>query len=255
MKKTLIFLLLVCVSLFTLTGCGKGVSTKKAATEDEFDDFIEDKLDAFQELLEDDFSMEIKYSFSNESKTGSNSLKEKTKVEGRMIFDGNKPEKSSFYYKITATASSVEYGKEGKVKGSEKYKEECTLTDETLYRSVETSSKLGESKWSESYKEKTDVEDNVSVALMGFLSQFGVNDFLSFFTGNQKYIDGDKCLLITSTPANHIEVTLTFNGDDLVSIECNEKSYGYESELKIEFKDVKSISKPKDASKYKKADE
>ena len=87
MKKTLVFLLLVCVTLFTLTGCGKGVSTKKLATEDEIEEFFEDKYDAFYEMMEEKYSFSFEYSSSSKFEEGADSGSAKIKYEGRVIID------------------------------------------------------------------------------------------------------------------------------------------------------------------------
>ena len=250
MKKTLVFLLLVCISLFTLTGCGK-VSTKKAATEDEIEEFFEDKFDAFEEMMEDGYSFSFKYSEKRDAKRGSSSSSYKMKAEGRVTIDPDKMEKSAMYAKGSMTSKGVSYGEEGKVKSSSKQKIEVTVVNETLYEALEYTEKDGESKWEGSTKEKTDVEDRVSSTIASYLSQVGISNLSNFFIGNQYYIDGDKCLVITSTTEGHSEVLLKFDGDDLESIQVLKKSYGYEAELTIKFGKVKSISKPSNSSKYK----
>lgn len=252
MKKTLVFLLLVCVTLFTLTGCGKGVSTKKLATEDEIEEFFEDKYDALYEMTEEKYSFSFEYSSSSKFEEGADSGSAKIKYEGRVIIDKEKPEKSALYVKGSQTSKGVEYGSEGKTKYSGKAKVEYIIFDEVSYEAIEVTEKNGESKYVESHKEKIDVEEEAALyAIMSRLQTCQIGNFESFFEGEQYYIDGDKCLVVTSTASRHVEVTLKFEKDELVSISVLQKSYNSKTEIEIKFGDVKSISKPKNASKYK----
>lgn len=256
MKKTLVFLLLVCLSLFTLTGCGKGVSTEKAATEDEKEDFFEDKLEELEEMFEDEISFSFKNVTKTETKEGADSSSNKTITEGRAIISYEDVEDSSFYVKETITEKSVEYGSQGKVKSSTKGTIETTLVNLILYVATDGTMKSGESVHKVDGKEKTDLEEastNALINILGKVTKYANPE--SYFDGERVYIDGDKCLIVQSTSESHIETTLTFDGNTLVSVEIIEKAYGYESETTIKYGDVKEISKPKDASKYKSVEE
>lgn len=252
MKKTLAFLLLVCISLFTLTGCGKGVSTKKPATLDEFEDFKEEKLEALEEM----FKEEMVYSFKMITKTKINeglvSGDQTEKLEGRVSIDMEDVEKSSLYIKRSISAKGTTYEEGSKTKISTKSEVETTLVNGTLYESYKLSSKYGESKAESTEKVKIDVEDLIDFNYINSLIDIGRVEQL--FQGQQVYIDGDKCLLITSTINYHTEILLKFDGDELVSAEVTTKTCNSESKLEIKIGKIKSISKPKNESKYESID-
>ena len=250
MKKTLLFLLLVCISLFTLTGCGKGVSTKQMATEDEIEEFFKDKLEAMAEMFEEEMTYSFKMSYKRTFAEGADEGTETYKSKGRVSIDVEDLENSSIYVKTTTTIKGVEYGSEGKTKVSGKDVEESTLVQGVLYTSVESSYKEGESESKSSSKTKVEVEGSAAVSSVIAKLVGNVGSVENLINGEQIYIDGDKCLIVSSTTESHTEVTLVFDGDELVSAHVETKSYNYEYELDIEYGKIKSISKPSNASKY-----
>lgn len=249
MKKTLVFLLFVCISLFTLTGCGKGVSTKKLATEEEYEEYMEDKLDALEEMFEEEFSYSFKCVIKTKKADATSEYTQTRKIEGRVSVDMNDLEKTSAYVKTTTTLKGTEYSKSGKNRVSTKGTIERTVVDGKFYELCEVTQKHGESKYEDFTKTKYEIPENI--VLEQIITMIDGIGFEKSFDGEKIYIDGDKCLLVTSTLNEHREITLKFNGDKLESVQYVLKTNTTETKIAIEYGKIKSISKPSKSSEYK----
>ena len=248
MKKTLVFLLLICLSLLTLTGCGKGnVSTKKLATEEEISEFFEEKeLDG---LFEDEISYNFKISYKAEKCQGANEETVKLSAKGRARVDFSNAEADS-YLKGTFSRKGVEYSEEGKTKYSYKVTEELTTLDDKVYLYSKVKSTYGESKGTSEEKTKDGGEGIVNQYASEFLQEVLSN----MGDDGRVYIDGDNCVMISSTTHAHTELVMIFDGDELETMYYTQKTFESELEVTIEFEDIEKISKPSNSSSYKKAE-
>lgn len=254
MKKTLVFLLLVCISLFTLTGCGKGVSTKKLATEEEIEDFFDDKSEALADMLEDEVSLSFTVSVNEKREDGADSYSTKTNVKGRLSADPEEIEDASLYVEATLKGKGVEYTSEGKVKSSSKGTTEITVVGGKIYTYIKSENKTGESKTSFESKTKGDFEDSIETLpvdmIYGYLEN--IDELAAMLSGTQIYIEDDKCLIVISSTDSHTEIVLEFDGDELLSVDIFSKTYEREIKASIEIEeDIKKVTKPSDASSYK----
>ena len=132
MKKTLIILLLVCVSLFSLTGCNKNKVKGELATEKELDKFWDKLSDIFADMSDEEVSYEFKSHEKSVAVEKSSKTESEVKVEGRIYFNYDKESKCYGYSKKVETIKGKEYTVSGKEKHSSK-----STTETTLYNIIE----------------------------------------------------------------------------------------------------------------------
>lgn len=244
MEKTILSLLLICLTLFTLTGCKYELKTKNKATDEEVVDFFEEKN--IDDIFRYNVSFNFKMTYTEEKVIGVQEETTKMKVKGRASLNLNTYEGET-YYKGSLKSKGTSYINGYKEKFSSKVKEEIVqLEDGKTYLSVDRKDVFGESRNRSNIKTRDEDDSVLSVYVVEYLS----NALSGIGSKGAIYIDGDDCVIISSTKTNHFEIVLLFDDDELEAMQYSVKTAESKLEVTIEFGEIKEIKKPSNSSKY-----
>ena len=249
-KNSLLICALMSLSLF---GCGYSrFDMSKLATEEEIAEFFEEKdLDEVKE----ECNFEIVVEVEDEDKSGSETSK--VELEGRIITDSD-DETIEMYYEAKATAKTTSYSADGKNTTKSTVKEEftCLMDDDEFVFYINQSNDSSSDYHSYKSERKIKTYDADEAFFGGYIDDVVEFDYDSIiggdigFSGLRCYIDGDDIAMVSSTDKQHVVMIYNFDGDSLESLEYTIETATSTMEMVMSFDDVKSISRPSDASDY-----
>lgn len=243
MKKKLICVLFVIISLFGLSSCG--VSLNKIVTKEELEEFINEKDEYFNEIENNGYSYKFDYTYKY--KYGKN--KQTVKATGKANYSPTGYNKSEFYIKEKISQTYEQFYNNRIVKTKVSATVESVYVGGILYNKANTkvSSKFNTTK--ENIKEKSYTFSSDLEEYQNYIESIIDMDIY----GEDTYIiiKGNSLVLVYSTFYEHVEVTMKFKDNKLSSIKYYVVTSDSTLKMNVKIVDSVTITEPSNPDDYK----